>query len=246
MKKRVSSVLAALIVLCMTGMFFAIPQVHAEEKSEGPVINISVDGVLYEAVTNGTECIIKSANIDDVEVKIISVNGHELENVGTKSGVLDSQGRTVLEYNCNDQGNGVWMIRLCYHDVDDPVEANHGYGFDITGILLKKSKDSKLKDETVVNVKNVKAASKSKALLVSWKKADCSGYEIQCAQSKAKLSKAAKIKVKAGKTSYKITKLKSAKKYYVRIRTYKKYYDAAGKEKIVCGKWVTITAKTLK
>ena len=74
--------------------------VKAEEKEEDKnakhKITISVNGIIYENVKGGTECIIGDTDINDIEVKIISVDGHELENVGTKSGVLDALGRTVL------------------------------------------------------------------------------------------------------------------------------------------------------
>lgn len=246
MKKIFSRLFSLLLVVCMVVTLLPTYQAHAEEKSEEPKVDITVNDVLYENVTSQTECIIGNVDINEVEVKIISVNGYKLENVGTKSGVLDSQGRTVLEYNCIEQGNGVWMVRLCYHDVDDPVESNHGYGFEIVGITFKSSVDSQISDPEVDNVENAKLTSKSKALKVTWKKADCSGYQMKYSTSEEKLSSAKTIKISKSKTSYTIKNLKGSKKYYVKIRTYKKYTDALGNEKTIYGKWVTLSAKTKK
>lgn len=65
-----------------------------------------------------------------------------------------------------------------------------------------------------------------KALTVKWKKVSgVTGYQIQYGVKKS-FEDAKKVTVsKAGATSKKIKKLKSGKKYYVRIRTYKKVND---------------------
>ena len=71
---------------------------------------------------------------------------------------------------------------------------------------------------TITSVK-----SQSKAFTVKWKKkSGITGYQIQYSTN-SKFKKGSKsIKIKNAKTgSKKITKLKSNKKYYVRIRTYK-------------------------
>ena len=243
MKKTLSKIVTFLLTLCMIISLFSTTSVHAKESEQ---ITLEINGTIYENVQAGLECIIGDVDIDDVEIKVVSVNNHTLQNVGTKSGVLDSQGRTVLEYNCIEQGDGIWMIRLCYHDVDDPVEANHGYGFDITGIILKKSNDSHELTPTVSNAKNVKLTSLSSSLKLTWKKTECSGYEIQYSTSNSKISSAKKIKVKSNKTKYTIKNLKSNTKYYVRIRTYKKYTDALGNSKTIYGKWISVTEKTKK
>ena len=70
-------------------------------------------------------------------------------------------------------------------------------------------------------------------------KSKISGYQIQYSLKKNFKSKAKKVFVKgAGKTRRVIKKLKSRKKYYVRIRTYKKigkatYYSPWSKKKSV-------------
>ena len=93
-------------------------------------------------------------------------------------------------------------------------------------------------------ITSVKA--QSKAFTVKWKKkSSITGYQIQYSTN-SKFKKGNKsIKIKSAKTvSKKITKLKVAKKYYVRVRTYKlvkkkSYYSSWSKKKSV-----TITPAT--
>ena len=84
---------------------------------------------------------------------------------------------------------------------------------------------------TITSVKT-----KSKAFTVKWKKkSGITGYQIQYSTN-SKFKKGNKsIKIKNAKTiSKKITKLKAAKKYYVRIRTYKgKKYSKWSKVKSI-------------
>ena len=90
-------------------------------------------------------------------------------------------------------------------------------------------------------ITSVKA--QSKAFTVKWKKkSGITGYQIQYSTN-SKFKKGNKsIKIKNAKTiSKKITKLKAAKKYYVRIRTYKivnkkTYYSNWSKKKCVTTK----------
>ena len=83
-------------------------------------------------------------------------------------------------------------------------------------------------------ITSVKA--QNKAFTVKWKKkSSITGYQIQYSTN-SKFKKGNKsIKIKSAKTgSKKITKLKAAKKYYVRIRTYKgKKYSKWSKVKSI-------------
>ena len=99
-------------------------------------------------------------------------------------------------------------------------------------------------------ITSVKA--QNKAFTVKWKKkSSITGYQIQYSTN-SKFKKGNKsIKIKSAKTvSKKITKLKVAKKYYVRIRTYKivnkkTYYSNWSKKKCVTTKSSTpISAAT--
>ena len=84
---------------------------------------------------------------------------------------------------------------------------------------------------TIISVK-----AQNKAFTVKWKKkSNITGYQIQYSTN-SKFKKGNKsIKIKNAKTiSKKITKLKAAKKYYVRIRTYKgKKYSKWSKVKSI-------------
>lgn len=77
-----------------------------------------------------------------------------------------------------------------------------------------------------------------KAFTVKWKKKSCTGYQIRYSL-KSSMASAKKVTVKKASTlSKKIRKLKSRKKYYVQVRTYKtvkgtKYYSRWSKKKAV-------------
>lgn len=75
------------------------------------------------------------------------------------------------------------------------------------------------------NTSNLKLKKKSKAFTASWKKytTEITGYEIQYSRNKNFKSSNKTIKItKTKTTSTTVMKLKAKKKYYVRIRTYKK------------------------
>jgi uncharacterized protein YkwD len=80
---------------------------------------------------------------------------------------------------------------------------------------------------------------KSKKVTVSWKKTNCTSYEIQYSTS-SKFNKNVKTikNVSASKTSYTISKLSKNKTYYVRVRAYSKTlknygsWSTTGKAKI--------------
>lgn len=89
-------------------------------------------------------------------------------------------------------------------------------------------------------VSNVKAVSSAKKTVkVSWKKvSSVTGYQIQCATNKNFKKATTKTVKGASKTSQKLTKLTSGKKYYVRVRTYKtvsgkQYYSSWSSAKTV-------------
>lgn len=91
------------------------------------------------------------------------------------------------------------------------------------------------------SVKSAKAV-KGRKLTVKWAKdKKASGYQVQVSTDK-KFKKNLKTK-KTSKTSYTVTKLKTGKKYYVRVRSYKK----SGKETLY-GAWskVNSTSKIKK
>ncbi len=93
-------------------------------------------------------------------------------------------------------------------------------------------------------VSGFKAVKKKKAIVVNWKKlSEASGYEIQIS-TKKKFKTLTSYSVKSTKNKLKIKKLKSNKKYYIRIRAYQTYKDASGVDRNSYGKWVVISKKT--
>lgn len=95
-------------------------------------------------------------------------------------------------------------------------------------------------------ISGVKA--KKKAFTVSWKKQakQTSGYQIQYAvDAKFKKSVVTKNVNNTKKTKLDVTKLKSKKKYYIRIRTYKTV-KVNGKSKKIYSGWSKVKAVTTK
>lgn len=97
---------------------------------------------------------------------------------------------------------------------------------------------SKIKKPTVKKVSRVKIKSSKRKLTLLWKKnKSVSGYQIQI--SKNRRFKKAKIKrLSKNKNKYIFKRLKSKKRYYVRIRAYVTYKNNAGKNTKAYGKWI--------
>ena len=90
-----------------------------------------------------------------------------------------------------------------------------------------------------VKISSVKSE-KTAQLVVKWKKKKSSGSQVQRALDKKFKKSSKKIKVKKTKKSLTINKLKSGKKYYVRVRAFNK----KGK-KTKYGKWSKVKACTV-
>lgn len=100
------------------------------------------------------------------------------------------------------------------------------------------------KKPVVKKVSSVKVKSAKKKLTLSWKQnKTVSGYQVQISTNK-KFKKAKIKKVASRKNKYIFKKLKSKKKYYVRIRAYVIYKNEAGKSLTSYGKWVVKNKKT--
>ncbi len=92
--------------------------------------------------------------------------------------------------------------------------------------LDAKQKELNEAKKQQVNVKKVTqkkpASKKKKQLQISWKaETGASGYEVQYALKK-NMKNAVTKTVSAGKTKLTVKKLKSKKKYFIRVRAYKK------------------------
>lgn len=100
----------------------------------------------------------------------------------------------------------------------------YNYAVSYTGNSGYEAVTVKVKSSAAPEATSIKSLkSSSKALTVKWKKrtSKTSGYQIQYSTSK-KFKKAKTVKVKGvANSKKKLTKLKSGKKYYVRVRTYR-------------------------
>lgn len=101
-----------------------------------------------------------------------------------------------------------------------------------------------VKKPTVSKVKSFKVKANKNEFKFSWKKlSGVAGYQIQV--STKKNFKDAKTKsVSKSKKTYTAKKLKANRKYYIRIRAFKKYKNAYGQVEKVYGNWVRISKKT--
>ncbi|MDE6760056.1 MAG: leucine-rich repeat protein, partial [Lachnospiraceae bacterium] len=115
---------------------------------------------------------------------------------------------------------------------------------DVGNNNTSENTDQKIqKQPKLKKVKKFKAVAKKKGLALKWKKVSgASGYQIQV--STKKNFKGAKTYTVKNRTKYTISKLKSRKKYYIRIRAYKNYRAENGKPKKAYGKYATINKKT--
>lgn len=112
------------------------------------------------------------------------------------------------------------------------------------------------KETTIVNtnplstkVKNFKATAGKRKLTLKWKKkTGIDGYQLQISTSsnykKKQTYNIGKSKTKKVITKYNGKKLKAKKKYYVRIRAYKKVTNADGSVTKKYSKWKKISKKT--
>ncbi len=90
-----------------------------------------------------------------------------------------------------------------------------------------------------------KVTTKSKSITASWKKIKCSGYELQYSTNSS-MKGAKTIKLSNAATAKKIKSLKKGKKYYFRLRAYKKYIFSTGKTAKYYSSWSTKKSLTCK
>lgn len=179
-------------------------------KLDGGDYNES-DNTAYVALYKG-----KSANVDTTAVKTESVVVEEEGNETSPAPGGNSQTKPSTNGNssANNNTNTVTTTQNTF--------------------TTKNTKS------TLGKVKKLKAKGTEKSLKLTWKKVSgASGYEIQYSLKK-NFKKPKKITIKKASTKSKTIKgLKKKKKYYVRIRAYKK----SGKKKIY-SKWTKISKKT--
>lgn len=148
----------------------------------------------------------------------------------------DEENATIVHPTCTVAGSITYTCTVCGQTISKSVKATgHMYmdkvtkqpTFKKTGIktyTCVEGDDSYT--ETIPKLKNTKVkkvkAAKKKITVTLLKRTDVDGYQIQYSTSK-KFKKAKTVKIKKAATVKKvIKKLKSGKKYYIRVRAYKK------------------------
>lgn len=174
-------------------------------------------------------------------VKWIQACLNELMNVGiTVDGIYGSQTETAVK--AFQQANGLTADGIVgTNTTNKMLELWRKKVIGSTSQIGKGN--AQVKVPVVAKVSKFRAAAKKKGLRLTWKKSSLvSGYQIQI--STKKNFKSAQTYSCKAKAKYTVSKLKSRKKYYIRIRAYKTYKDSNGKSKKSYGKYVTIHQKT--
>ena len=176
----------------------------------------------------------------------IEVTGSYSGFVDDKPKALDEEGKLYASV-CDEEGVEI--------DADVTWQKKEKNGITLDGNMVSftkpgtyhvRAKANGRKSDWVAVTAKIKPASistltkASKGFTAKWKKINgADGYELQYALNSKFSSEKKTVKIKKGDTvSQKITKLKANKKYYVRIRTFKKvgsatYYSAWSKSKTV-------------
>ena len=247
--KIVASLIAAVGMTCALGTAALAEEQQDILVTPEQTIVISVEGTQYTLGVDTPLAIVTKdglVNKDDMKkmnIKVVSYNGKELKNVGTQSGVLDNQGRTVLEYGFAKVGCDAYAVRLNYHAGDDPVAANRDCAFERFATFMIKG--AKVKGSTLAAPAGVKASGgKGTATVSCTKMPNADGYTVQVFSGKKKVATA---KTTAGTKTKVVVKGLKKGTYQVRIAATAVLEDINdGTTKKVTGKWSakkTITVK---
>lgn len=190
---------------------------------------------------------------DDSYTETISRTEHNYSKNIKKYSTCSYEG--LAEYVCGICGDSYTeTIKKTDHKYSQrvvlPTLTNEGYtlnvctvcGHEIKTNIVPKLKENKIsKNDKVPKVTKLKLKAGKKRILLSWKKVSkVDGYEIQYSQN-SKMKKNKKFVIKGNKAKKVIKKLKSKKKYYVRIRAYKK-----NGKKVVYGKYTNVVGVKAK
>lgn len=133
-----------------------------------------------------------------------------------------------------------------YEKVEQPDNVQRTYDVSTSG-----SAETQVSSSSPLSTKvaNFKATAGKKKITLTWKKkSNISGYKLQISTSKKFKNKQTytigKNKTKKVITKYKGKRLKANKKYYIRIRAYKKSTDEDGIATVKYSKWKTIYKTT--
>ena len=250
--KIVASLIAAVGMTCALGTAALAEEQQDILITPEQTIVISVEGTQYTlgvdtplAIDVTKDGLVNKDDMKKMNIQVVSYNGKELKNVGTQSGVLDNQGRTVLEYNFVKVRCDAYTVLLNYHAGDDPVAANRDCAFERFATFMIKG--AKVKGSTLAAPAGVKASgSKGTATVSCTKMPNADGYTVQVFSGKKKVATA---KTNAGSKKKITVKIEGLKKgtYQVRIAATAVLEDINdGTTKKVTGKWSakkTITVK---
>lgn len=246
----------AVSLIAAAGMTCALGAAALAEEQEdiliapADTIVISVEGTQYTldastplAVDVTKDGLVNRDDMEKMNIQVVSYNGKKLTNVGTQSGVLDDQGRTVLEYGFAKVGCDAYAVRLNYHAGDDPVAANRDCGFErfITFMI----KGAKVKGSTLAAPTGVKAsAGKGTATVSCAKMPNADGYTVQVFSGKKKVATA---KTSTGSETKLVVRGLKKGTYQVRIAATAVLKDInSDKTKKVTGKWSAKKKVTVK
>ncbi|MDD6070009.1 MAG: leucine-rich repeat protein [Clostridiales bacterium] len=193
-------------------------------KSENEnIASINVDGMIT-GISEGSTNIIGSTLYLSNQVSI-SV---EVAKEGTNENKDDESANLSGDYK-----NGEFVEPSDEYKNGESVDSSDNYKY-------------MSKVPTVKKVSSFKAVARKKQLKLTWKKVSkATGYQLQYGLSNSFVKKKIKTKwLKGSATSVTLKNLKAKKKYYVRIRVYKKYEDENGKAQKAYGKWVKLSKTT--
>jgi len=173
-------------------------------------------------------------DIKDIQLNIVA--GYNNEPIATESPDIKPDKTPIPTFVPNIPNNNINQITDKNAAISNPIDN-----------IQPNQKQNEIMSLKKIKIKYVRSVKKKKITL-KWKQTGdkkISGYEIQYSTSK-KFKKAKLKKVPKNKTSLTITKLKSKKKYYVRIRSYNKYTSENGVTKKKHSNWSKVKSCKVK
>ncbi len=168
----------------------------------------------------------------------------------TKMYITDASGETVWGNEYPEEGNHSYDFELeagTYYLYIEKYSGEGNYAFNLGNFSEKTGNTSASQNIKPKKTQIAQITRNKKKIVVIWKaKPSVSGYQVQCATNK-KFKKGVKTYTIKGasKTKKKIKKLKAKKKYFLRIRTYKKT-TVNGKTKKIFSKWSKVKVVKVK
>ena len=177
-------------------------------------------------------------------VEFLDANGNVLKTIGEKSAPSEPplEDKTDQSDNTGNTNNSEDDNKSDPPKTTEPTTAKTPVNSNkkINKPANKVPSATKVTAQKPAKVKSVKLTAKKKKLNVSWKKVNgATGYEVMYATNNKFTKNKKTVKVKKNKVT--IKRLKSKKKYFVKVRAYKK---EKGSTKY--GKWSKAVKKKVK